>query len=313
MATDSNNSISNIGYDKMMTRLSASDCIPWLIVLITECLVIVILNIITIIVFVKQRQLQRRSTYLIIHLAIVDLLVGAVSTPLQIETELASFCDLWESNWNLIWSFRVKFAFMHFFPFTALINLVFVSLERLHATFRPFKHRFIKKRVYVVIIPAIWFMVTVRESIEIVLEKTGKSYSLINSILYLPFYLTSVFVICFSYILIIIKVRCSRHPHHHGAARRERKLTGTSFIVAIVSLLLWLPVITYVSVVTFHSQSILNLSLQSRFHIYMILLTFFLANSLVNPAIYAFRMPEFRAGLSQIFRRGRNRVRCTAV
>ena len=56
------------------------DCIPWLVASITECLAIVILNLLTIIVFVKQRQLQRQSTYLIIHLATVDLLAGAVSS-----------------------------------------------------------------------------------------------------------------------------------------------------------------------------------------------------------------------------------------
>ena len=60
----------------------AYHCIPWLAVFGTVCLAIVILNIITIIIFVKRRQLQRKSTYLIIHLAIVDLFVGAVSGPL---------------------------------------------------------------------------------------------------------------------------------------------------------------------------------------------------------------------------------------
>ena len=68
----------------MSSRLPNSDCIPWLAVLILECLAIVILNIIAIIVFVKQRQPRRQSRYLIIHLAIVDLLVGAVSGSLQI-------------------------------------------------------------------------------------------------------------------------------------------------------------------------------------------------------------------------------------
>lgn len=48
-------------------------------VLTSECLAIFTLNIVTIIVFVRQHQLQRRSTYLIIHLATVDLLVGGVS------------------------------------------------------------------------------------------------------------------------------------------------------------------------------------------------------------------------------------------
>jgi len=74
------NSTSNSSYDKTMAHLPASECIPWLVALIPECLAIVILNIVTIIVFIKQRQLQRRGTYFVIHLAMamVDLLAGAV-------------------------------------------------------------------------------------------------------------------------------------------------------------------------------------------------------------------------------------------
>ena len=78
---------------------SNSQCIPWLVV--------AILNIITIVVFVeKKRQLQRRSTYLIIHLAIVDLLVGVVSGPLMIEQKMALYCPLWKYRRETIWSRR---------------------------------------------------------------------------------------------------------------------------------------------------------------------------------------------------------------
>ena len=112
----------------------ASECIPWLVVLIIECLAIVILNIITIVVFVKKkRQLQRRSTYLIIHLAIVDLLVGAVSGPLQIERKMTRYCPLWKYRQETTWSRHISFAFVHLFSFTSLTNLIAISLERLHS------------------------------------------------------------------------------------------------------------------------------------------------------------------------------------
>ena len=290
----------------MSSRLPNSDCIPWLAVLILECLAIVIFNIITIIVFVKQRQLQRRSTYLIIHLTIVDLLVGAVSGPLQIERNLV-YCDLRNVYfWNNTWFFYLKFAVLHLFSFTSLVNLVFVSLERLHATFRPFRHRFVKKRIYGVIITVIWLTTTARESAQIVLEEKDVSTFYIDSTLYLPFYLISVFLICACYILIVVKVRCSRHLFHHGAASlRERKLTGTSLIVALVSLLGWLPVI--IQHIMSSLQKFPKLSLRSLFHVRMTLLLTFLINSIVNPVIYAMRMPEFRAILSKIFCRRFNR------
>ena len=290
----------------MSSRLPNSDCIPWLAVLILECLAIVIFNIITIIVFVKQRQLQRRSTYLIIHLTIVDLLVGAVSGPLQIDNILYH-CDLQNlPASNYTWYIHLQFAVLHLFSFTSLVNLVFVSLERLHATFRPLRHRFVKKWIYGVIITVIWLMTTARESAQIVLTEKDFSSFYINSTLYLPFYLISVFLICACYILIVVKVRCSRHPYHHGAASvRERKLTGTSLIVALVSLLGWLPVI--IQHIMLSLQKFPELSPRSDFHILMTLLLTFLINSIVNPVIYAMRMREFRAILSKIFCRRFNR------
>ena len=274
---------------------STLQCIPWLVVLIIECLAIVILNIITIVVFVKKkRQLQRRSTYLIIHLAIVDLLVGAVSGPLQIEIKMEWHCPLWNYRRKTIWSNRLSFVFLHLFYFTSLTNLIAISLERLHATFCPFRHRFVRKWVYRAIIIVIWLIPIVREVAQIFLLKIGY-FEVINAYLYLPFYAVSLFVICVSYILIVIKVRCSRHPQIHSRSKRERKLTGTALIVSLVSLLCLLPGTMYVACIHLSSSCFMM-----YFHIKMAVVVLFLANSLVNPIIYALRMPGFREGLSQL-------------
>ena len=187
--------------------------------------------------------------------------------------------------------------------------MVFVSLERVHATFCPFRHRFIKKWIYGVIIIVIWLTTTARESLQIVLREQGISANYIDHILYLPFYLISVFLICLCYVLIIVKVRCSRFPYHHGAASlRERKLTGTSLIVALVSLLCYLPVITLTAMEQVYNQSLFNPFSRSFFHIRTTVVFTFLANSIVNPIIYALRLPGFRAGVSQIFCRTSNRA-----
>ena len=208
---------------------SNSQCIPWLVV--------AILNIITIAVFVKKkRQLQRRSTYLIIHLAIVDLLVGVVSGPLQIEQKMALYCPLWKYRRETIWSRRLSFAFLHLFSFASLTNLIAISLEHLDATFCPFRHRFVRKWVHRAIIIVIWLIAIVREVAHIFLWEIA-DLVVINAYLYLPFYAVSLFVICVSCILIIVKVQCSRHPQFHSRSKRESKLTGTALIVSLVSLL----------------------------------------------------------------------------
>ena len=261
---------------------SNSQCIPWLVVLIIECLAIVVLNIITVVVFVKKkRQLQRQSTYLIIHLAIVDLLVGAVSGPLNIKERIAWLCPLWKIRRMTNWSYHLSFAFVNLFSFTSLTNLIAISLERLHATFCPFRHRFVRKWVYRAIIIVIWLIAIVREVAQIFLWEIGY-FEVINAYLYLPFYAVSLFVICVSYILIIIKVRCSRHPQFHSRTKRERKLTGTALIVSLVSLLCLLPAMIYAAWPRHSSTYFINC------HIYMAVVVLFLANSLVNPIIILF-------------------------
>ena len=278
----------------MQPFYSALQCISWLVVLIIECLAIVIFNIITIVVFVKEkRQLQRRSTYLIVHLAIVDLLVGVVSGPLRIEFVIGRFCSLWKYRRKTIWSHRLSFAFSHLFLFTSLTNLMAISLERLHATFCPFRHRFVRKWVYRAIIIVIWLIAIVRETAQIFLLEIA-DVMVIDIYLYILFYAVSLIVICVSYILIVIKVRCSRHPQFHSRSKRERKLTGTALIVSLVSLLCFLPAMIYGACLHLSFTCFMNV------HIYMAVTVLFLGNSLVNPIIYSLRMPGFREGLLQL-------------
>ena len=266
-------------------------------VLVIQCLAIVILNIITIVVFVKKkRQLQRRSTYLIIHLAIVDVLVGAVSGPLQIEIKMEWLCPLWNYRRKTLWSHRLSFLFLHLFYFTSLTNLIAISLERLHATFCPFRHRFVRKWVHRAIIIVIWLIPIVRVAALIFLLKIGY-FEVISTYLFLLFYAVSLFVICVSYILVVIKVRCSRHLQFHSRSKRERKLTGTALIVSLVSLLCCLPASIYVACLRVSFTCFRN------FHIDIAVLVVVSANSIVNPIIYAVRMPGFREGLSQLFYR----------
>ena len=277
----------------MQPFASASECTPWLVVVIIECLAIVILNVITIVVFVKKkRRLQRRSTYLIIHLAMVDLLVGVVSGPLQIKLRMAWLCPQWKFR-ETIWSFRLSFLLAKLFSFVSFTNLIAISLERLHATFCPFGHLYVRKWVHRVIIILIWLIPIIREAVVIFLFEIVDPV-VIDTYLHFLFYAVFLFVICVSYILIVIKVRCSRHPQFHSRSKRERKLTGTALIISLVSLLCTLPAIMYIACYVFSSTCFINISIE------MAVVVLFLANSLVNPIVYALRMPGFREGLLQI-------------
>ena len=251
--------------------LPASHCVSWFAVLGIVCLAIVILNIITIIIFVKQRQLQRKSTYLIIHLAIVDLLVGAVTGPLWIDFFMRQYCDLLEYDRpDSIWLFVLERATGYHIDKVSLLNLAFISLERTHATFCPFKHRSVKKWIYGVVIAFTWLVPVVLMSLVIGLINFNYVSFKISSVLssYISILLLVIFACYFS---IYIKVRGGRFAQLHGAAGlRERKLTSTMFLVTFGSFLTFLPQMV------FWLQS--SLPTNYAFHISMAVFVFFVFN-----------------------------------
>ena len=187
------------------------------------------------------------------------------------------------------------------FPVASVANISAISLERLHATFLPLKHRVMQKWSYGLIIAITWVTAGLVSVGAVLLELNLNNESR-YFYLWISFSLICLLFISVSYVSIVIKVRCGAQPHHHGAASREKKLTMTLFTVTFVSLLLWLPfVITtflYFTTAIFSSVS----RIASR-RLYVAMTVLYQTNSLVNPIIYAARMPDFRRTLAALFRR----------
>ncbi|XP_068703690.1 histamine H2 receptor-like isoform X2 [Montipora foliosa] len=289
---------------EVSSLLASSDCIPWIVVLISECVAIVVLNLITIAVFMTQRQMQRRGTYiLILNLTMTDLLAGVISGSLQIE-RIGEQCNSWEYTFDVSsWADLIKFAFLHIFSFASLANLAVISVERVHATYRPSRHLFMNRRVYYATIAIIWLIAIIREALQIALIKMpfqdrGKIPLVINSALYIAYYLLVLLVVCICYTSIFIKVRFGRRMNRldNGVVMRERKLSAILFAVTVASLITLLPVITYICLRLFHPDFPSPKS-PVNFHLRMFVLTCFISNSLVNPIIYAMRMQGFRTGV----------------
>lgn len=208
----------------------------------------------------------------------------------------------------------MKFALLHLFSFASLANLVGISLERVHATFRPYSNLLIGRRVYYVIIPVIWLVALIRESVQIALVETQTDHVIVtNATLYFSYYLFCLFVVCFSYGSIFLKTRCilMKNTPSEGRLIRQRKLTATLLVVTFTSLLSLLPAKVYLGVLMFHYEAIANLSLSSNFHITVTVLMLFLANSLANPIMYSLRMQAFREGLANLFRAAPSHVNTT--
>ena len=269
---------------------------------LAESVAIVTLNLCTIIVFMRNRNLRKRSTYLMINLAVIDMFVGGF--PVYELFYLPGVdCNLWEWRLTEYGTYMIIVLLLRLFPIASLTNITTIALERMHATFFPFKHRVLKKWVYGLIIAVVWVtsaLASVTYTLLVLFEEIQYlAYSTVLSICLL--------IICISYTSIVIKVRCGTQPQHHGAASRERKLTMTLLIVTVVSLLLYVPYAVFMFVFYISKSEIV---LDNLYYAVVFLL---FANSLVNPILYAIRMPEYRSAFLALFRRRAHQQRQVAV
>ena len=134
---------------------SLSECIPWMTVALAESVAIVTLNLCTIIVFMRNRNLRKRSTYLVINLAVIDMFVGGAVVH-ELFYIPGVLCNLYKGHSIGYVTYIFTIALLALFPMASLTNITIISLERVHATFRPLRHRVLKKWVYRSMIAVVW-------------------------------------------------------------------------------------------------------------------------------------------------------------
>ena len=291
-----NNTICEITPDKMI--ISFSECVIFFTVFITECVAIVTVNLLSIILFIKNKGLRTRSMYLVMSLTVADLLVGSLSGSVNMfygQNRYCPFVKFYSLSCEVI--IAINFL-IYLFPLVSVTNIAVISLERFHATFRPFRHRLIKRWVYVVAIAVIWVF-SIITSVIIGIER----FLMTHHLYLLESHCCSCVMATFvSYTSILFKFRFGAHPQRHcAAALRQRKLTVTLFITTLVSLLLWLPFTIFLFV--WWSDADNSLSTREFFRLVCLLNFLHYANSLVNPILYTIRMPDFKKALLSLFRR----------
>ena len=276
---------------------SSSECITWFALFLTESVAIVTVNLLSIIIFIKNSNLRTRAMYLVINLTVADNFVGGISSIFLFEI-LGYHCQIVTVGSNTAPEGNITLFVFRWFPLTSLTSIAVISLDRMHATFRPFRHRNIKKWVYWVTIGAIWvFAAVMSTAMTLVSLHSGRQEPL-PLYLWLSYCCLCLLVICVSYTSIAVRYWCAPRPQHHGATSRQRKLTVTLLIMTIVSLLFWLPYLIFTFVILTGRRS---LSFQQMMRVRFILLLLFYTNSFVNPIIYTIRIPEFRKALIALF------------
>ena len=255
----------------------------WSVCFGVTAVVIIISNSLSIAVLVKRR-FRKRSLYLLIDLAIADLLVGLFAVPIFIIVVI--------SEGKLVPRTVLDGVDM-FTGLSSIFTLTVISLERLFAIRRPLRHRQLSSHNYVIAIATPWIL-----SLAVTSVRVLQHYSIVTHHQFLTVIITSLstplLVTCTSYCVIWSKQ--NSRIQNGVRARRESRLSKTLFLITGTFVLTWLPFQVLVVIA--------NTCLPCRkMHVVVIFVFKLLhySNSFINFVIYCLRMPDYRKAVAQIF------------
>lgn len=180
---------------------------------------------------------------------------------------------------------------------TSVFFLALISLERVYAVLWPLRHRVTNTRIYICSIVIVWvvgFCGAGMSVLSMYYSKVNKWYVtvVVHTLLFI-----SLLVITASYLKISLRLRCTPD----GIAARKScstesnlRVSRTIFMVIALSLVFWLAAFTVYTIGAFCRQCFTPTVVSSVNALH-------LANSMVNPLVYIFRMPIFRNAVRKKF------------
>ncbi|EDO45032.1 predicted protein [Nematostella vectensis] len=270
--------------------MSRQEMLVWCVVFAVEALITVFGNSFTIAIFTSSYLRQNRAFYFLVNLAIADLLVGLSSMPLFIMLFTKFFSGEYISELLFV-SHRFVDSFT---SFVALFSLVLVAVERMYAVVYPLRHRTTRVGSYIACALAMWVFslaVSVLGTLPSHIDQTISFY------LFFILHSSALIVVSISYVIVWKWVVCRVN---NTAARqrdpRDRRLARTLALVTVMSIVAWVPfqVIHYVETLCLTCAMVPNTPL------YFSKLLHY-GNSLINPVLYCFRIPEFNKTASKFF------------
>ena len=244
------------------------------------------------------KKLRRVSnSYFVINLALADILVGVTVEPIN----AASF---WTSNTEVLFSYYI-FAVLS--CVCSIMNISALMVDRFLAVCRPFKYRsFVKPSRVRTTLLIIW-LYSIHFSI---LPLVGWRSASFQIYLYGLGVLSPAGIMLLSYYGLLRALR-EKILNLKGSAdrkeatdvkkmvARERRISMTVFIMLLVFLVAWCPFVVVDVVLVFCENCRSDKLLLAR----DITLTVGFFSSGINPALYAWRVPNFRRGTVLLFQR----------
>ena len=257
-----------------------------------------IVGMLAIILFAKEKKLRKKSLFLVMNMALADVMLGAVSLPLYVYFFVGPY--------HLLWTTKANTSMLYFYHFldvtfsqSSLISAGFISYERFYAIYWPLKHQTMSMRAYSIVIFMVWSLAILTGSIVFFLSYHQKSFKT-AALSWMSFPLSFLFIVCACNISIWRKVRKRNIAllQQNRATSQNQRLTKTLLFVSAISVLSWLPlvVVNYLTVVQEVGGVITDL-------IVGIITIINLSNSILNPFVFVLKIPEFGQALSLCFSR----------
>ena len=266
-------------------RLSKAEGIVFSSVFMVASFFIAAGNFLTIVLFGLSKKLRKRSLFLVMNMAVSDLLLGAVSLPMYIFVN-ADYFRLGEVKTKQY--FYSSYIFVDtFLTQVSLISAVSISLERFHAICWPYRHRALSMRAYKIGIFITWALAFFVSSILTLLFwlKLEKYACYV----WMPDTLAMLLIVCGCNIGIWRRSRQTGTIVSSHNRLSIKRLTHTLLLVSFLALVAWIP-----SIIMNFLYFVCEISASWFSFAHNIANVLNYCNSCVNPIVYAYRVPEFR-------------------
>lgn len=252
-------------------------------------------NILIVLAVLKTPKLRRISNFLLLSLALADLLVATFAQPMQIITvavkTFGHFCvPPVDYAYDVIANFSCSCSLFH---------LAAISVDRAIIIAKPHNYQTIMGKYGLrAMVASCWGIALLFVCIRVQFPGT--------LFLSVAFIIMSYLTITASYTVILFeitkeRVNRSKHPNDLRAisrdARMERRVAGTIAIVIVAFSICWFPLLGfYISMKRGLLRTLSGVP-------YMWIRTLLLINSSMNFMIYSFRIDHFRSAYKKIIRR----------
>lgn len=281
-------------------------CVLVYVFLGSVCLVTVFGNLLVIFSIIYFKQLHTPTNYLILSLAVADLLIGVLVFPLSFVFNV-TYCWYYEDLFC-----KIRGCFDVTLSTASILNLCCISIDRYHAVCEPLTYRSkINNRVIVIMVLVSWGLAWL---IGIGIITAGFNQGKCEENCFLDTLISTTLACIFSFYIPVIIMLCiylkiflvaqrqansiqnqASHCNKSGAAvsKMERKATKILATVMGVFLLCWTPYFLYLIFQPLtHSATPIAVIETLNW------LT--LSNSMLNPFIYAFFYSWFRSAFRMI-------------